>query len=180
MDHPQDGLFMIAPVFKFVTAKAAGLVALPLAGFIATDYLTGNVGLGAAIAALCSCITAIFVTRPKVIAAKAAAMVAQTSSADQHIGLVVQRMNDIHKTEIDFWKERVARHEKADILIRATKHKLINCYTAAVLRIKDMEEVLKENGIPQVGGKYVFTPILEITGEEDRKMIESIFSDQLK
>ncbi len=178
MEHNDYGFFiMTGHIVKFLTAKAVGLISLPLVGFFATDYLTGNVGLGAAIAALCSCATAIFVTRPKVIAAKAAAMVAQLSSSDLHNTQVFNRLIEIHKNEKDFLKERISRYEKSEILIRSTKHNLINAYAAANLRITLLEEILREHNVPLAMGKYIPESFHEITGEEDQKMIRTLFDD---
>ena len=172
-------MLVVSHFFKAVTLKAAGLITMPMGVFFATDFLTGNVGLGTLLAAICSCATAIFVTRPKVIAAKAAALVAQTASTDNHVSELVRRLNEIHKTEIDFWKDRVFRYEKSEILIRATKHKLINAYTAACAQITLLEEILRERGIPIESGRYNPEPFSEITGEEDQKMIRSLFPEHL-
>lgn len=161
--------------YKILAFAKPWVATIPILGFLATDWLTGNAGLGVLISAAFSVITAVIVTRPKLIAAKAAAMVNTTSAADMHFSSLLAQQNEIHKREIDFWKEKSRRHEKIEVLIRATKHKAFNAYQAATFYIRDAEDLLKANDISFT--PFKFQALREITGEEDKKMIEMIFGD---
>jgi hypothetical protein len=162
---------------KSLTLLKSWIATLPMLGFLATDWLTGNVGLGVAVSAGFSVLTAVIVTRPKIIAAKAAALVNTTNAADAHLAAVVKQLTDIHERSMSFWKAKCEQHEKTEILIRATKHKAFGAYQAATWVIRDMQEVLKTHGIQ-------FTPFKpesfrEITGHEDESMISILLKDSI-
>lgn len=151
------------------------LVISPMAGFLGTDLLTGNVTLGLIVSGLFSMITAIFVTRPKVIAAKAAAMVNTTQSQDLHMATMFQRMNDIHKNELAFWQDTVHQQKKTEALIRVTKHNAFSAYQSCVWMIRDMQEQMKLGGMqPPPFAPKTFH---EITGKEDAEMIRTLFPE---
>lgn len=168
---------------NFLFAKQIGLakalwIAGPMATFIGAEWFTGNVGIGLICSGFFSMITAIFVTRPRLIAAKAAAMVNTTAAQDGHLATILDRMQSLHQQEILFWKEAVKRQEKVEVLIRATKHKAFNAYNAAVLIIKMYEEQLRSTGVRV--DPYKPATLREITGAEDRHMIESVFGEDLQ
>lgn len=163
-----------------VSAKSLALLktwtaSLPMLGFIATDWLTGNVGLGVAVSAGFSVLTAIIVTWPKLIAARSAATVNATSAADIHSAAVVKRLGDIHEREIMFWKQAVQQCEKVTILTRATKHKVLSAYQASVYTIRDLEDTLKAHNVTVE--RYVPEKFADITGAEDDETIKMLFLD---
>lgn len=163
-------------------AKHFGLTKLilvigPMASFLGTEWITGNVGIGLICSGFFSTITAIWVSRSRIIAAKAAALVSTTQAQDVHMAGLLDRMQDLHQQEIAFWKDSVKRQEKIEVLIRATKHKAFNAYQAAILVIRAYEEELRAKG--QRVDPYKPETLREITGAEDRHMIESLFGEDL-
>lgn len=143
-------------------------VPLPMVAFLTTDWLTGNTALGVAISALMTAIIAIVTTRPKLIAARAAALVTTTGAQDAHIGSVVARMAEMHQRELFFWKERSEVDQKTKALLRVSKHKALNSYQSAILWIKNYEELMREHNIKFA--PYAVESIESMTGDEDRAM----------
>ncbi len=160
---------------QFSLAKTA-MFAGPTLSFFGVEIATGNTVWGVVASGFFTMCGIIFMNRHRVIAANAVAEMNRSNSDDLRMSAMFDRLHRLHQEEIQFWKEEVKKQQKAEVLIRATKHRLISAYFGAASIIRDREEQLRENGI-KVEHPYKQEVFKEITGAEDAAMIKTLFDE---
>lgn len=161
---------------KVTIAKALFTIA-PIM-YLGIENLTGSVGWGLVASAFFTMLGVVASNRSKVIAAKAAALALSTEAKDRHDAHVMEAMTRLHQQEIDYWKNLVAKQNKVEILIRVTKHRAFGAYQAGLWAVREREEMLKDAGVSFIAFKP--ESIADITGDEDKAMILSLFPEVAK
>lgn len=159
--------------------KAFSTICVTLSAVIGTilgEGLTNQWGSATLAGVIGSSTVGLFLVIPRIMEQRRKSKESVADIAEKITTDAFKRIMDVHKAELDFFKQKladmgkqVADKEMIAVLERSGKHKAVNEWTGALAHIAVIERQLVEAG-HKPAKEYTPKAYIEVIGEEDKQI----------
>jgi hypothetical protein len=159
----------VSQILYFVKSSPslAGVISAGI-GFATIELNTSNTPAALAVAALSAAAGAFFASWPKVILARKDARLAEGELEAKHSASLLVQQQEIYRHELDIHRERNHVMNRERVLMRLSKHNLLDECHRMLLWMHETEFQLREHKIDFQ--PFISRPISELLKDEDREM----------
>lgn len=145
------------------TKLVAGTVAMALS-FVLGELVTGQAVLAGMLALGSAALAAWLASRPALIQARVATATLEETQEERR----EKRAERLHQDEVDFLQERIRFHSQSLILVRISKHNVIEYSQIMTMYVHELRKLLEEGGVTPP--PFTFKTYDELCGDEDRAL----------
>jgi hypothetical protein len=162
---------MLSQLTQLKSHALSPLISWLLAGpasFAVMQIETSNTTLALVVGACSAFAAAFFTSLPKIISARRESRSSEARDREVANTKLIERMQAFHLLEVANLKSTAADLKQENILVRTTKHNILDAFQNALFTIRELEGVLTSHNIPHE--KYQLPTIKSFFDYEDEEM----------